>query len=312
MSARTLSLLLGLTTGLGACNNGDTDHTHETDEHETDEHETDETDAMPMEEEVTLTFAATVGGQVAACGTDYTVGTGGATAQLADARLYVSGVQLRDAGGSWVDLTLDQDSVWQHEGVALLDFEDGTAGCADSGTSDLNGVVTGTLPAGTYTGLRFDVGVPFELNHLDSATAPSPLDSPGMFWAWQSGYKFVRVDWAVQGEGTSRWNVHVGATGCVSDASTQSPDEPCGRPNLGTIELADFDPAADEVAVDLGALISGVDVWADTAESPPGCMSSPAEPDDCGPTFGSLGMDFATGVCASDCEGQTVFEVEGS
>lgn len=304
MTSLPRSLLLTAAFSLTACN-GEKGHDHE---HETDEHDTE---TMVEQDEITLTFAATVGAAAAACGVDYQVGAGATTAQLADARVYVSGVELQDDSGAWVALALDQDSVWQHDDVALLDFEDGTGGCADSGTSDLNDTVTGSLPAGTYTAVRFQVGVPFELNHLDSATAPSPLNSPGMFWAWQSGYKFVRVDWALAGETPRRWNVHLGSTGCTSEASTTSPDAPCTRPNLATIELTGFDPAAGALTLDLGALLTGVDLSADTPESPPGCMSSPSEPDDCTPTFSSLGLDFATGACAADCDGQTAFEVEG-
>ena len=39
------------------------------------------------------------------------------------------------------------------------------------------------FPAGEYTGLQFRVGVPPELNHLDAAVAPAPLNDPGLWWA---------------------------------------------------------------------------------------------------------------------------------
>lgn len=252
-----------------------------------------------------LAFDATVGTEPAACGSAYTLGMTGAAAQLADARLFVSAVELRDPDGEWVPLALD-DTNWQHQDIALLDFEDGTAGCADSGTSDLNDQVTGSAPDRDYDAVRFDVGVPFELNHVDSATAPAPLNAPGMFWVWQGGYKFVRVDFSVAGDTPSRWNVHVGSTGCVSDGPTDAPDEPCSRPNVAQIEL-DLDPAAEPVSLDLAALVAGVDVTTNAADTPPGCMSSPMEPDDCTPVFGALGLDFANGACVGDCAGQSVF-----
>ncbi|MEM6930305.1 MAG: MbnP family copper-binding protein, partial [Myxococcota bacterium] len=148
---------------------------------------------------VDLAFAARVGGAPAACGVEATLGTSDTTGALADARLFLSTIQLRDAdSGDWVDIELSE-SIWQQPGLALLDFEDGTGACADSGTSETNSTITGTVPDATYDAVRFDVGVPFESNHLDSAQAPAPLNAPGMFWAWQSGYKFVRVDWAVTG-----------------------------------------------------------------------------------------------------------------
>lgn len=258
---------------------------------------------------VTLRFAGTVSGVPAACGTSYSdLGSTGATAQLADARVFLSGVELGTADGLWIAVTLE-DSTWQNDGVALLDFEDGSAACADSGTAELNDAVTGTVAAGVYTALRFDVGIPFAQNHLDSATAPSPLNQPGMFWTWQGGYKFLRVDWAVDGGAVPRWNTHIGSTGCVSDAPTVAPAEECGRPNMATVELDGFDPASSTIVVDFGALVVGVDLKSSVADSPPGCMSSPAEAADCDGVASALGMSFDSGACADGCSGQTVFSV---
>jgi uncharacterized repeat protein (TIGR04052 family) len=250
-------------------------------------------------QQVMISFDAVVGGEAAACSTSYTVG--GHTFELADARMYLSNVEVR-VDGTWEPLALTE-SDWQHEGIALLDFEDGSGGCADSGTSDLNDMVMGDAPAGTIDGLRFDVGVPFELNHLDSATAPAPLNAPGMFWSWQGGYKFVRVDYLV--EGAERWNVHIGSTGCVSDAPVSAPEAECNAPNRSVVEL-DVD-LSEAITIDLGALIDGADVASNLVDTPPGCMSSPMEPDDCAPVFGNLGLDFSTGFCADDCAGQAVF-----
>ena len=258
----------------------------------------------------TLAFDARVGGETAACGVALTgLGESGATGELADARLYLSAIQLRNTDGDWVDVDLD-DSDWQGNGVALLDFEDGTAGCADSGTSETNAEITGTHPHGTYDALRFDVGIPFELNHLDSATADPPLNAPGMFWAWQSGYKYLRVDWIVDGGDIPRWNVHIGAGGCESAAPTDAPTEECDRPNISTVTLEGFDVPSSTVVIDLGALVAEADVALDTVDSPPGCMSSPVEPDECDPVFESLGLDFALGSCIDGCVDQAMFSVE--
>lgn len=266
--------------------------------------------ACSPETELTLTTDATIAGQRVTCGTDVAVGTGTKAVQVADARLFLSGIQLLDSKGEWVDLLLDQESDWQHEDVVLLDYEDGTASCADSGTDETNDRIVGTVPKGNYEGIRFDVGVPFELNHNDSATAPSPLNTTGMFWTWQGGYKFVRVDWAVATDVPSRWNVHLGSTGCASDAPVIGPEEECASPNRASIELAGFDPEVDVLALDLGALVADTDLDTNKPESPPGCMSSPGEPEDCADIFAALGLDFATGTCADDCDAQAVFGVE--
>jgi uncharacterized repeat protein (TIGR04052 family) len=256
-----------------------------------------------------MTFDALVGDEPARCGVSYDgLGVSSRSAQLADARLFVSRIEARNTAGLWTPMLLETND-WQHEGVALLDFEDGTGACADSGTAETNVSVTGTLPAGDYDGVRFQVGIPFELNHLDSATAPSPLNAPGMFWAWQGGYKFARVDWTVADGDTARWNIHLGSTGCVSPSSTTPPEQPCERGNLPIIELVDIDLDAQVVRFDLKSLVANADIAANTQGTAPGCMSGPGEPDDCGSVFAAFGLAFNDGNCANDCAGQTVFSM---
>ena len=145
-----------------------------------------------VDQPLTLQFEATFGGAPAACGTDLTLGA--STVQLADARAFVSEIEVRDAEGTWVPVALEDDGKWQNGTVPLLDFENGTGGCADSGNADLNDQIVGTVASGTYDAVRFTLGVPFALNHNDSATSPAPLNAPGMFWTWQGGFKFLRVD----------------------------------------------------------------------------------------------------------------------
>lgn len=256
--------------------------------------------------EVALDFAAVIGGARVDCSSAVTVGRGGTTAQLADARLYVSQLEARTADGTWTAIDLAATE-WQRDGVVLLDFEDGTGACADSGTSATNTRLTGTLPAGTYDAVRYAVGVPFALNHLDNATAAPPLDVPSMYWTWRGGYKFLRVDFLVTGGAVPRWNVHLGSTGCASAAPTEAPDAPCGRVNQAVVTLEGVDLTADTVEIDLGALVGGADLAVNTEMSPPGCMSNPMEPDDCAPVFETLGLGFADGACVNGCAAQTVF-----
>ena len=260
--------------------------------------------------DVTLTFAATIGDQPADCSTTYdALGSSGTNGQLADSRLFVSAVKVRRSDGDWVDVQLT-DSDWQQEGVALLDFEDGSGACADSGSPEMNQALLGTVPEGKYDALSFQVGVPFELNHVDTATAPAPFNVPGMFWTWQGGFKFLKVDWLVAGGSIPRWNVHIGSTGCVSDAPTEAPAKDCGRPNLAQVELEPFNLDGDVVSLDLAALIANVDLTSDTTDTPPGCMSSPGEPADCGAVFDALGLDFDVGSCADGCSAQSVFAAD--
>lgn len=265
----------------------------------------DDEDTTAAEQDVLLTFAATVNGTPAACGTTYEhLGTSHATAQLADARMFISEIQLQ-ADGEWYDIALD-DSIWQNQGVALLDFEDASAACADSGTTDMNNVVTGVVPGGDYDAVRFRLGLPFALNHVDATNAAPPFNVPGMFWVWQGGFKFLRVDWAVDGGELARWNVHIGSTACEAAAPTVAPENPCAQPNTDVLEFA-IGGTTDTINVDLAALIAGADININTEDTAPGCMSGATEPAECAPVFSAVGLDFDTGACDAECVGQSVF-----
>ena len=264
-------------------------------------------DTQPIE--VTLQFAAAVGDQAVACGESYAgLGSEGTTVEVQDFRFYVHAIELVDVDGVGTPLTLAQDGVWQLDDLALLDFEDGTGACQDAGTAELNDVVVGTAPAGDYTGLRFVLGVPFEHNHHAVDTAPSPLNVPSMFWNWQGGYKFARIDLLNGHPDSPAWFWHQGSTGCESGGPTEPPTEECMRPNLLPVEFEAFDASADVIVLDLATLVAGVDVSQNTEATAPGCMSGVTDPE-CVALFPNLGLDLDTGACASDCADQQVFRL---
>jgi uncharacterized repeat protein (TIGR04052 family) len=260
--------------------------------------------------DVTIRFSATVGSVPAACGMVYGgVGTEGSTISLNDYRFYVSNVRLINAAGDEVPVELAQDGLWQYANVALLDFEDGTSLCSDVGNADLNSKIVGTVPEGQYNGLVFDLGVPFELNHLDTTTAPAPLNIPAMWWNWQFGYKFVRIDMQTPNGETPAWFVHLGSTGCTSADGNTPPTEPCSNPNVATVRFDSFDPVRHVVIADAAELLANVNLDA-SVPMPPGCMSGP-EDTDCTGLFPGFGLDLATGSVLSDAT-QTFFRVEGT
>jgi len=259
--------------------------------------------------DVTIRFAASVGTTPAACGMIYEgQGAEGSTLSLNDYRFYVSNVRLINAAGEEVAVELKQDGLWQYANVALLDFEDGTGLCGEAGNADLNDKVVGTVPQGDYTGLVFDLGVPFELNHLDTTTAPAPLNLPAMWWNWQVGYKFVRIDLQTPNSETPAWFIHLGSTGCASADGNTPPSEPCSNPNMGTVRFDPFNPVQNFVVADLSALLAHVNLN-QNAPMPPGCMSGPEDPD-CAGLFPGFGLDLQTGVVDSSLA-QTFFRVEG-
>lgn len=253
---------------------------------------------------VALRFAAQVNGQAFACGQSYAgVGTTRSTITPSDYRFYVSEVQLIDATGRAVPVTLIQDGTWQRDGVALLDFENASGPCRN-GTAAMNSSVRGTVPAGRYTGLRFTVGVPFAANHGDPTTAPSPLNLTAMFWTWQAGYKFIKFDTATTGQPStaaaphaqgggdaSGFSVHLGSTLCASPSRTQAPQAACGNPNRVTVQFDNFDAATQTVVADIGRVLAGANVDVNAPGSSPGCMSFPKDAD-CPPVMGALGLAY--------------------
>jgi uncharacterized repeat protein (TIGR04052 family) len=310
------SLGLALPLSLAACGDGD-DHGHAADAGGVEaDAAADEVDAN-TDIAVNLDFAAVVGAEHFACSeggepkTFANLGTANSTVFFKDFRLYVSNVRLIDDGDNEVPVTLTTDGAFQLQTesdghVALLDFEDGSGNCSDTGNAALNTKIVGTAPAGTYTGVVFEVGVPFALNHLDVATAESPLNISALYWAWAIGHKFARIDYAVDGASPTPWNFHLGSTGCMSDGQTSPPSAECGKPNRATFRIENVALDSDVIVLDAAEIVADSDLTKN-ASTTPGCMSFPADEPDCTPLFPNLGIDYATGACIGDCSGQTVF-----
>jgi len=270
---------------------------------------------------VEVSFTGRLAGKPFACGSQYeSVGSKKSTVTPQDLRFFVSDIDLLDANGATVPVSLDQDGIWQYKSVALVDLEDGTGGCRN-GNAAMHPAVTGVVPAGHYVGLRFSVGVPYELDHGDPLTAPSPLNMTAMFWNWQFGYKFIRAEVtalpvphaagngenaeppAATGTGSasqvvdkskrrsSGFAVHIGSTGCGNGSATVDPDHECKRPNRALVTLSQFDPAKDVVVFDLDRLLAESDVTENSPDTPPGCMSGEND-SDCLPIMRALGLPY--------------------
>lgn len=258
-------------------------------------------------EAFSVRFSSAVNGQPFHCGQDYTgVGTSDSTIKPRDFRFYVSAPRLVDADGKETPIRLEQDGKWQLQNLALLDFEDATQGC--EGTTETHAELKGEIPAGSYKpgmSLRFELGVPFALNHADATAAPSPLNLTSLFWSWRSGYKFARLDVASTGQ-PQGYFIHLGSTGCMgemtvkheahtdsaADTSATQPPASCSAPNRATITLTNFDAAGQRVEADLGKLLQNTDVDVNQPDTPAGCMSGPDD-SDCQGIFRQLGLDAA-------------------
>lgn len=254
---------------------------------------------------VNIEFAAVAGATPVVCGTTVAgLGTGNVNARVKDLRFYISGVHLITDKDDEVPVTLTANE-WQltsgSDTVTLIDLENGTGDCS-GGTAATNIKITGTVPAGTYTGIGMTLGVPDAINHSDFATAAKPLDIAAMAWSWQAGRKFAKIELSPEttlgsgvftdgidvyvGEGVdhtaSTFNVHLGSTGCTpSDAAPGG--YTCTAPNQQDFHLHAFNPDTQKITVDLVQLLAGSNLKQDHG-GPAGCMSGATDPE-CAPIF---------------------------
>ena len=65
---------------------------------------------------------------------------------------------------------------------------------------------------GDYTDVRFDVGLPRQLNHSDPTVALPPLDlaQQDMYWEWNSGYIFLLVEGQLVDAKNERFHFAIG------------------------------------------------------------------------------------------------------
>ncbi len=250
---------------------------------------------------VTISFDARVNGEQFSCGRTFSnIGTSNATVEPTDARLYIENVRLVNDDGAEVSVDLEQDGTWQVDDVALLDFEDATGLCGQRGTAETNSSVRGMVAGGTYTRLRFEMGVTKSLNHGDSATAPAPLNKTALFWSWNAGYKFIRYDNIAESNG-NEFRVHIGSTACMGDGRG---DATCANSNRIEVDLP-FSPSDDTVLIQLAAFLANANVEQNSPETPPGCMSAPDDPE-CVPVFAAAGLPYGANPGGS----QQIFSVE--
>ncbi len=264
---------------------------------------------------VTIPFLAKSGSQDISCQvTLKNLGRDAVDATLKDFRFYIHDLKLLAADGQEFLVNLDNNS-WQSENLALLDFQDREDNCG--GDAKLTHTsVTGSVAGGaSFTGLSFKLGVPVAFNHIDQASAKAPLDVASLFWSWQTGYKFLRADFAPVGgitrpsdpdySGTT-FNIHLGSTGCLGDPELGE-SVSCERLNVPSITLSNFNLGTSSVAIDLAALVKGIPLSLDEAETP-GCMSGAKDPE-CQAIFENLGLDLASGSNSSSTV-QSVFSLK--
>ena len=277
-------------------------------QHEHDAHH--EVDAPPAPIAVTIPFVARVKGTAFACDQVYTgVGSTDASYTGQDFRFFVSDVALIPAGGGTpVPVTLTVNSNQAANGLALLDFENGTGACQMGTTATYTSIV-GTVPAGTYNGVTFTMGVPEAQNHIDPAGAPGPLNTTGiasgMSWNWRGGYKFAKIEGKITGGNVPAFNLHLGSTGCVGPEANLPPTAPCTNSHRVAANLTGFTLGTSKIVADVGPVLAGADLKVNTPMTAPGCMSFPGDTD-CNTIFPQLGLAFEGNAALP----QSFFKVE--
>jgi uncharacterized repeat protein (TIGR04052 family) len=245
-------------------------------------------------------FAPLVAGAKFSCSGNYEgIGTSKTSFRPLDFRMFVTNVSLVRQDGVEVPLQLTPDGVWQRGAFALLDFEDASGTCV-GGTAATNMSVRGKAPAGVYTGVAFTLGIPDAENHLDAATAPAPLNAPGMWWSWQGGYKYVRLD--VQTPKNKAYYLHLGATKCTG---TVAQGYTCAAGNQPRVRLDNLDTKRNMVAFDVANLWADVDLDAQIdgkTDFVAGCMAFSADPE-CPMVFTKLGLT----IDGTQLKSQTAF-----
>ena len=87
---------------------------------------------------------------------------------------------------SRLQLLTPSDSVVNIKDVALVDLYRANSN-----------VISGAAPTGSYTGMRFNLGLDYDLNHSDQTSYPTshPLSTTsGMYWTWASRYIFTMIE----------------------------------------------------------------------------------------------------------------------
>jgi len=151
---------------------------------------------------------------------------------------------------------INKSSHWQLELTALAEFED-------------------------ITDIRFTLGVPFSLNHLNPLTQSSPLNMSSMFWGWRGGHKFMRLELLSKNDD---WLFHLGSTGCKALSPVRAPKAECLQPNRVVVSLP-FTKETTNIELNLAVLLHELVLKRENS-----CQSSFDE-EDCKVLFDNLGLN---------------------
>jgi uncharacterized repeat protein (TIGR04052 family) len=170
--------------------------------------------------------------------------------QLNSLAFFISTPQLQVNDDQWHDIEFTA-SQWQNSQSSLIWFAND---CQQNTPYHVSSPIVadqGLLVKATK--LRFTLGLPFEVNHLNPLTQQAPLNIPEMFWSWRNGHKFMRID---AQSSDDAWSFHLGSVDCKSESSLRAPKQECAMPNRVNVEI-DWHAGAT-VALDLLPLLENI------------------------------------------------------
>ena len=121
------------------------------------------------------------------------------------------------------------------------------------------------VPAGNYTGIRFGIGVPPDLNQMEPADFPSshPLSNTGYYWVAWSSYIFSKTEGRLDTLGTGVFDMlfsfHTGSDELYA---------PLEAGNI-TIAINDGEETNLEIWVDYREILRGIDIKSDPQNHDP-------------------------------------------
>lgn len=178
------------------------------------------------EKHSSITFSPTLENQAFQCDKEYVLDND--QWKLSQFYFYISQVSLQDTQGNWQSHSL-KNTPLQSRNVALLGQS-----CRDTQKGNWQLLFEEPLVLSDFKKIKFSLGIPFELNHLNPLTQESPLNDSTMFWVWQTGHKFIRLEMDSERDD---WVFHLGSTGCKSPSVMRSPSKACLYPNLYSFEV---------------------------------------------------------------------------
>jgi uncharacterized repeat protein (TIGR04052 family) len=193
--------------------------------------------------------------------------------QVSQLQFYLHGLSIKDTQGNWYPLDLTSaDS--KTPNIALL-------GGVCPNRLNLSLLGYSQLNEAKITAIKFKMGVPSKENHKNPITQAYPLNQADMFWVWQTGHKFLRLELQNQ---SKQWAFHLGSTGCQSASPVRPPKQPCRHPNLVNVLVEKFSNQ-QKIIIHLDQLLGSINL-----EKSSGCQSDRNNPD-CRTLFKHLNVD---------------------